>query len=138
MGSLDCDVLIVEDDDVVAEAIRDGVRVAGYEVCGVAANVDAAVELTRRRRPRLAIVDVELGEGEDGIEAARQMLAIAPMGIVYVTGYPDRIRDTDVGHAWMAKPYRLIDLINALNVVRALSAHAPVTAPIPAGLHLIR
>jgi len=137
MARYDCDVVIVEDDPQVAEAIRDGVRVAGYDVCGIAANGDAAVALMTQRRPRLAIIDVDLGEAEDGIEVARRLLAVGPIGIVYVTGYPDQVRHADVGHAWMPKPYRLLDLINALRVVDALSQSRPITTPIPAELRLI-
>ncbi len=138
MGVVDRSIMIVEDDPAVADAIRDGVRVAGYGVCGVAANADAAVQLMRERQPQLAIIDVDLGDGDDGIEAARQMLRIGPVGIVYVTGYPDHVRRADVGHAWMPKPYRLLDLINALAVVSAISARQPITTPIPAELRLIR
>ena len=138
MANLDCDVLVVEDDPLVADAIGDGVRLAGYRVCGIAADIDTAVELAHRHRPRLAIIDVDLGDGDDGIEAARRMLDVGPLGIVFVTGYPERIEAADVGHAWMPKPYRLLDLINALQVVRAISERGPVTTPVPPELRLIR
>ncbi len=137
MARFDSDVLIVEDDQQVADAIRDGVRVAGYVVCGVTTTGDEAVELMRQRRPRLAIIDVDLGTAEDGIEVARRLLGVGPIGIIYVTGYPDQVRKADVGHAWMPKPYRLLDLINALQVVEALSQSRPITTPIPAELRLI-
>src|SRR5436190_23242675 len=102
------DVLIVDDNAIVAEAIADGVRLAGYDVCGIAATVEGAVALMRDRRARLALVDVDLGAGDDGIDAARQLLAIGPVTIIFVTGYPDRIRETDVGTAWLEKPYRVL------------------------------
>jgi DNA-binding response OmpR family regulator len=137
MGRLSCDVLIVDDDPQVAASMRDGVRVSGYSVCGLAASVDEAVDLMRRHRPRLAIIDVNLGGGDDGIEAARRLLAIGPIGIIYVTGYPDQVRGADVGHAWMPKPYRLLDLVNALEVVKQLRDRHPVTAPVPAELRLL-
>ena len=137
MGNPDNSVLIVEDDELAADAIRSGVLVAGYSVCGVAAGAEEAVALMRQHRPRLAIVDVDLGDGGSGVEAARQMLRIAPVGIVYVTGHPGLVRDADVGHAWMVKPHRLLDLINALRVVRAVSERAPIASPVPAELRLL-
>ena len=137
MARYDCDVVIVEDDPQVADGIRDGVRVAGYTVAGVAADGDTAVDLVRQRRPRLAIIDVDLGSAESGIAVARRLLEVGSLGIVYVTGYPDQVARADVGHAWMPKPYRLLDLINALQVVDALSQRRPITAPIPAELRLI-
>ena len=138
MGRADLDVLIVDDDDLVADAIADGVRLAGYTVCGVAGTVDDAVELMRHHRPRLALIDVDLGEGDDGIDVARQLLEIAPLTVIFVTGYPDKIRQTDVGTAWMEKPYRVLDLINALEIVSAQSEHRTVNIPIPQALHLVR
>lgn len=134
----DCTVLIVEDDPLVADAIRDGAQLVGYTVCGAVWDVASAVALTREHKPRLAIIDVDLGRGGDGLEAARQMASISPVGIIFVTGYPDHVRRADVGHAWMPKPYRLLDLVNALAVVRAVSEGAPITTPIPPDLHLIR
>jgi DNA-binding response OmpR family regulator len=134
----DLDVLIVDDDEAVAEAIADGVRLGGYRVCGVAASVEAAVELMRRQRPRLALVDVDLGDGEDGLAAARQMRAIGPVSIVFVTGYPERIRRADVGVAWMEKPYRVLDLLNALEIVSAVTERRAPAIPVPPALHLLR
>jgi DNA-binding response OmpR family regulator len=132
-----CDVLIVEDDRLVAEAIADSVRLAGYTVSGIAPTVAQALTLTRLTRPKLAVIDVDLGTGRDGIDLARQMLKINELGIIFVTGNPDKVHATDVGHAWMPKPYRVLDLINALEIVRCVNEHLPVTAPMPAELHLI-
>ncbi|MBV8166426.1 MAG: response regulator [Alphaproteobacteria bacterium] len=131
------DVLIVEDDLAVAEAIRDGIVVSGHTVCGIATTAEQAIALMRLCRPRLAVIDVDLGGGCDGLEVARRLLAIAPVGVMFVTGHPEKVRSADVGHAWMPKPYRLLDLINALEVVTALSAQRPISAPVPTELRLI-
>jgi DNA-binding response OmpR family regulator len=137
MTALDRSVLIVEDDDLAADAVCDGLRLAGYAVCGIARSVDDAVALVRAHRPRLAVVDIDLGAGGSGIEAARQVLRLSPIGIVYVTGRPDMVDRADVGHAWMLKPHRLLNLINALGVVRAVSEQAPITGPMPPDLTLL-
>jgi two-component system, response regulator PdtaR len=137
MASADRDVLIVDDDDIVAEAIADGVRLLGYTVCGIADNFEKALELTRTHRPRFAVVDVDLGGHDDGIEAAREMQKVGPIGIMFITGFPDKVRAAHVGHAWLEKPYRVLDLITGLEVVRAMSEHRPVTTPVPAALNLI-
>jgi DNA-binding response OmpR family regulator len=138
MGHHDLDVLIVDDDRIVAEAIADGVRLAGYRVCGVTSTVDQAVEVMRQHQPRVALVDVDLGRGRDGITAAREMLDIGPVTVIFVTGYPDRLSRVDIGAAWLEKPYRVLDLINALEIITALTEGRPVTVPVPAVLHLIR
>jgi len=60
------------------------------------------------------------------------------MGIIYITGYPDQLRNPDVGHAWLGKPYRVLDLINALEVVQAVIERTPITVPVPPELHLLQ
>lgn len=131
-------VLIVEDDRRVAEAIRDSVKVAGYEVCGIAGTIQQAVSLTRLTRPDLAIIDVDLGEGPDGIELARRLTKITALAIMFLTGDSNRLKEIDVGHAWMGKPYRALDLINALDVVYSIAEGEPVKGRMPPELHLIR
>src|SRR5581483_9185937 len=132
MGAAGSNVLIVDDHDLVAQALADGVRLAGYGVCGIAATAAAALELMRRHRPSLAVVDVNLEREGSGVELARRLTAIAPLGIIYVTGYPEQVETADVGHAWLVKPYRVLDLINGLRVVEALSRRTPIDVPIPA------
>ena len=138
MGRLDISVLIVEDDPAIAYPLQHGVRVAGYAVCGVASTAEQALALARQWRPRCAIIDVNLGDGGNGIEVARQLLRDGPIGIVYLTGFPDLVRGVDVGDAWLPKPCRLIDLLNALEVVRAVSERGPILAPIPPTLRFIQ
>jgi len=65
------------------------------------------------------------------------MQKVGPIGIMFITGYPDKVRAGDVGHAWLEKPYRVLDLITGLEVVRAMSERRPVTTPIPPALNLI-
>jgi DNA-binding response OmpR family regulator len=138
MARLDRSVLIVEDDQAISYPLQHGVRVAGYTVCGVASTAEHAIALARQWHPRHAIIDINLGDGANGIEVARQLLPHGPVGIVYLTGYPDLVRGADVGDAWMPKPYRLIELIDALDVVRAVSANQPILTPIPPELRFIR
>lgn len=130
-------VLIVEDDRAVAEAIQDGVQLASHEVCGIAGTFEQAVALARLTRPDLAIIDVELGGGPDGIEIARRLAKMTKLAVMFMTGYPNRLRSVDIGHAWMAKPYRVLDLINALEAVYAVAENRPITGRIPPDLHLI-
>src|SRR5579862_6285586 len=128
MARSDVDILIVDDDEIVAQAIADGVRLVGYRVCGVATDVEEALTLFRQHRQRMALVDVDLGgHGRDGITAARLMRKIGSVTVIFVTGYPDRIGRADVGEAWLEKPYRVLDLINSLEIVTALTEHRPVT-----------
>jgi DNA-binding response OmpR family regulator len=131
------EVLVIDDDPVVGSALRDGARLAGYRVAELASAPETALELARRHRPKLAIIDAKLGDDGSGVELAAKLLALGPIGIIYVTGFPERVRSAPVGHAWMPKPYRVLDLINALRVIEQLREGVPITTPMPPELHLL-
>ena len=79
-------VLVVEDDDILGEAIGLCVEEAGYEVAGVAQSVDAALTTLHDRSVDAALLDVNL-RGELVFAVAD---ALAELGVpfVFVTGQP--------------------------------------------------
>ena len=66
-------VVIAEDDPFMAEFIEDTLVEGGYEVCGLARTVDAAVELCDRLKPDLAVFDVQLADGTRGTNIAARL-----------------------------------------------------------------
>jgi len=79
-------VLIVEDEFLIGEALRYQVEDAGLAVCGVAATADEAVGLAIAERPFLVLSDVRLGDGPDGVDAAREIRAKVGSQVIFVTG----------------------------------------------------
>jgi DNA-binding response OmpR family regulator len=118
-------VLIVEDDLLIAETLRDGVRLSGYRCCGIARDLDQALSLARETRPDLAIIDINLGAPPDGIAVARRLLEIGPIAILFLTGDSRKLDGIDIGHAWMGKPYRVLDMINALTAIHSVANIGP-------------
>mgnify|MGYP006289656701 CR=1 FL=1 len=84
-------VLIVEDDVLVAEHLRNIVETLGHAVVDVAASAEDAITAAARRQPRLVLADVELGSAASGIDAIAAIRARAPVPVVYVTAYPERV-----------------------------------------------
>lgn len=82
-------ILVVEDESVVAIDIQRRLKDMGFEVAGTAATGEAAVEQALKRRPDLVLMDIMLGEGLDGIEAARMIAERLNVPIVYLTAYAD-------------------------------------------------
>jgi DNA-binding NarL/FixJ family response regulator len=100
------DVLIACDDGVVSGssvlrvlvvddhvAVRSGLAgilngEPGMTVIGQAANGESAVSMAARRRPDVIVMDVQLNDGMDGLEATRRVLeADSGVGVVMFTAY---------------------------------------------------
>jgi DNA-binding NarL/FixJ family response regulator len=126
-------ILVVEDDYLVGMEIEAGLSDAGYEVIGVAATAEEAVRLAEAGRPLLAIMDIRLAGARDGVDAALEIhrrLGIRP---VFASAHVDeevRARaEAARPLAWIAKPYRISTLVQAVR--KALSEVDEPPAPLP-------
>ena len=66
-------ILVVEDEPLVAFAMEWTLKSAGHQVMGPADSVDDAIALCRHSRPDLALIDLNLRDGGDGVEVARYL-----------------------------------------------------------------
>jgi len=82
-------ILIVEDERVVAIAIQDRLEQLGYLVVGNVASGERAIELAAEAHPDLALMDIRLAGGIDGIESARVLRERFDVPSVYLTAYTD-------------------------------------------------
>ena len=67
------EILIVEDDFVLANDLRLILKKAGYSVCGIANSVIDAREIIKKEKPSLALLDIHLKGKLDGIALAREL-----------------------------------------------------------------
>ena len=74
----------------------------GYEVCSTVATGEEALLRAETERPDLALVDVVLQGGMDGIEAAQFIHSRFSLPVVYLTAYAD---DKMLERAKMAEPF---------------------------------
>lgn len=82
-------ILVVEDERIVATDIKMSVQRLGYAVCGIAFSGEEAIKKTEEMHPDLVLMDIVL-EGEmDGIEAASAIRTRFDIPIVYLTAYAD-------------------------------------------------
>lgn len=134
-------VLVVEDDIMLADCLAEALMDNGHTICGVAATVAEAVEMARRSRPDVAILDMQLSRGERGSDVADQLMQsgeLGQMGIVYVTGEAERVyRETRVGHACLTKPYTFAALNAALEIVQDIAVRGNTSRSIPRGVKLL-
>lgn len=134
-------VLVVEDDVMLADLLSEVLTDDGHVVCGVASTVAEAVALARRHRPDVGVLDMHLLGGESGSDVADQLAQSGDLGetaILYVTGGADRVlREARVGHACLSKPYQLSALREALEIVRDIVRDGGTARSLPRGLQLL-
>ncbi|NEX94815.1 response regulator [Caulobacter sp. 17J65-9] len=85
------DVLIIEDEPVIAADIEALVKELGHTVVDVAATHDEAVDAVARKRPGLVLADIQLADGSSGIDAVRDILKRYDVPVIFITAFPERL-----------------------------------------------
>ncbi len=81
-------VMVIEDEPVVAVGIRAMVQDAGHNVTGVAHSGEEALPMIEETRPDVVILDVKL-PGIDGIETTRRLVERDNTPVIILTAYAD-------------------------------------------------
>lgn len=81
-------ILIAEDNDLVSLTLEEQIKGLGYDVIAIARNGVEAVNLARRLRPDLILMDFRMPE-MDGAEAAKRIQATHPTPVIMLTAYAD-------------------------------------------------
>jgi CheY-like chemotaxis protein len=84
-------VLIIEDEAVIAAELSMIVRELGHSIIGVARTRAEAKKLAAQRTPRLVLADIHLADGSSGIDAVNDILEQADTPIIFITAYPERL-----------------------------------------------
>jgi CheY-like chemotaxis protein len=84
-------VLIIEDEPVIATDIEALAKELGHEVVGIAATHAEAMEAAARRRPGLVLADIQLADGSSGVDAAREILGLFDVPVIFITAFPERL-----------------------------------------------
>ena len=90
-AELATEVLIIEDEPVIAADIEALVRELGHEVLEIAATRTEAVEAVARRTPGLVLADIQLADGSSGIDAVKDILAKFDVPVIFITAFPERL-----------------------------------------------
>jgi len=85
------EVLIIEDEPIIAMDIESLVEQLGHHVVGVARTHREAVAVAGRRVPGLVLADVQLADGSSGLDAVNEILASYDVPVIFVTAYPERL-----------------------------------------------
>lgn len=113
-------VLIVEDEPLLAMDLEAQLLAMGHTVVGMAPDAEAAFGLAERKRPDLALVDLNLRDGLTGPQIASVLSRDKDMIVVFVTGSPHQIPPDYAGAAGaITKPWSPEALEQVMSLVRA-------------------
>lgn len=84
------DVLIIEDEPLIAIDIQMLVEELGHRVTHVARTHYEAVEAAEKMKPGLILADIQLADGSSGLEAVNQILDNVSVPVIFITAYPER------------------------------------------------
>lgn len=89
------DVLIIEDEPIIALDIETMVEELGHRVIGVARTHREAITLAAKKRPGLVLADIQLADGSSGLEAVNEILGAIEVPVIFITAYPERLLTGD-------------------------------------------
>lgn len=123
-------IVVVEDEKLVAEDLRETLELLGYAVVDSVATGEAAILAASVTQPDLVLMDIRLGGAMDGIEAASTIQAQMDLPVVYLTANADlptleRVKASEP-YGYVLKPFNEKSLATTIEI--ALSRHKAETA----------
>jgi len=113
-------IMVVEDESIVALEIKDRLKSLGYAVPVVATSGEEAVKQASEKQPNLVLMDIRLKGEIDGVEAAEQIRTRLDIPVVYLTAYADahtlqRAKITEP-YGYILKPFEERELHTAIEM----------------------
>jgi two-component system, response regulator PdtaR len=108
-------LLIVEDQILLAMGLKGELEDGGYRVLELAVRHQEAIALALEVTPDLALVNIDLAEGDDGVALARDLKALG-IPVLFISGQPARAKlAMAVAIASLSKPYSASDMVKAVD-----------------------
>lgn len=118
-------ILIVEDESIVAKDLKNTLELMGYEVPKVVSSGEDAIKKAEELLPDLILMDIMLKGHITGVEAASVILSKVTIPIIYLTAYSDedtlqKIKTSD-SYGYILKPFKEAELDTTIKM--ALHKH---------------
>ncbi len=95
-------ILIVEDETILALEMEQTLVNLGYEVSGIESTAQNAIKHAHQNQPNLILMDIKLRGKESGIQAAKTIWQYQKIPIIFLTSYCD---DQTIKSAMLSEPY---------------------------------
>jgi DNA-directed RNA polymerase specialized sigma24 family protein len=109
------EVMIIEDEPLIALDIEQIVLDLGHTVGGIARTHSEALTLYRKTSPGMILADIHLADGSSGIDAINDILKVASIPVIFITAFPERLLTGERAEPTflVTKPYNP-DMLKAL------------------------
>jgi two-component system, response regulator PdtaR len=113
-------VLIVEDDPIITEDIRDMLTSVNYQVVGSAYDKDEAINLINNLKPDLVLLDINLEGSYEGFEIANHINKTRKTPFLYLTSYSgkdivNKAKET-LPMGYIVKPFNEKELFTSIEI----------------------
>jgi DNA-binding LytR/AlgR family response regulator len=113
-------ILIVEDESIIAKDIQNSLKKLGYNVVDICATAEDAIRATEEFKPDLVLMDIMLKGDVSGIEAATQIREKYQIPVIYLTAYADEstLNKAKISepYGFIIKPFKEIDLRSSIEM----------------------
>ena len=119
---INCNILIAEDELLIAQDISQILHKNGYSVVSIATTAEETIRATREMKPDIVIMDIMLQGGMDGILAAEKILDEHNIPIIFLTSFAEEHlvnrATTLIPFGYLLKPFRDKELIILIELTR--------------------
>ena len=95
-------ILVVEDEAVTAMDMQRRLKHLGYNVPVVVSSGEEAIKNIKENHPDLVLMDINLNNEMDGIDAASKIHSFSDIPVIYMTAYSD---DKTLERAKITEPF---------------------------------
>ena len=113
-------ILIVEDELIIAEDMKEMLHELDYEVMGVVCDCTEAENVLATEIPDIALIDIQLRGGDDGISLAQSIKDKYDIPIIFITSHSEKATVERAKHVepegYIVKPFEKEDLYTSIEI----------------------
>lgn len=115
-------VLVVEDDQMIADSVKDILELLNHQVIGIAADAETAISLCNEYKPDIALLDIQIRGDINGVDLAELINDQFDIPFIFTTAFADTntvTRASEKGpFGYLVKPYGVEEINAAIEVAK--------------------
>lgn len=113
-------VLIIEDEFIIAEDIKEALEGLGYHVSGIAGSFDEAIRFMTENKPDIAIIDIKIKGSKTGIDVGLHIREKMDFPFIYLSSHVDKktVHEATQSepNAYLVKPFKKEELYTSIEI----------------------